>query len=55
MNTRKMFVQRMLGAASGIFVAVLFAAPLAVVVYALFAVDLSSNWRMAILLAPIGR
>ena len=43
-----MFAQRMIGAASGIFVAVLFAVPLAIVIYAFFAVDFGDNWRMAI-------
>ena len=48
MNTRMMFAQRMIGAASGIFVAVLFAVPLVFTVYALFAIDFSSNWRMVL-------
>lgn len=48
MNTRMMFMQRMIGAASGIFVAVLFAVLFTVVIYASLAVDFSSNWRLAI-------
>lgn len=48
MNTWMMFAQRMIGAASGIFVAVLFAVPLVFTVYALFAIDFSSNWRMVL-------
>ena len=45
MNARKMFWERMLGAAGGMFVAVLFALPLALMVYALFAIDYSYNPR----------
>ena len=37
---------RWLGAASGIFVAVLCSVPFALMLYALLAVDYSSNWRM---------
>ncbi len=37
---------RWLGAASGIFVALLCAVPLVLMLYVLFAVDFSSNWRM---------
>lgn len=47
MNARKMFVERMFGAASGIFVAVLFSVPLAVMVYALLTIDFSYNQRVA--------
>lgn len=42
-----------LAAASGIFVAVLFAMPLALMLYAFFVLDFSSNWRI-ILLPVIG-
>ena len=40
---------RWLGAASGIFVAVLCSVPLSLMLYALFAVDFSSNLRMMLI------